>query len=301
MKRLFTTVLLSTTCLLSATTLSANNDNTFAPDTTIRVKDKVITMHEHGNKFNVSVKRINDKGDTIKARQIFRGSYDLNRNEEQRIIGDRIRIPLFSDHRKDNRAYKDYRRDVGGLGIGFGKYLFDSDLKHLNSSGSYRFTLDLISWRMYKRSHSFHFGTSFDFNKIHFYDDFTLRRNAEGITGEVAPDAGQEFGKNRLSATYFNVYGRFTWRPIPQARQFFLYGYAAGKLRTASSYKAWERKEGLTNFDGYRNLNNLIPEIGGGIGYGTFGLQILHTPKSLFHSGKGPDLRLTTISATFGI
>ena len=300
MKRLITTVLFSTTCLLSATALSANNDNTFAPDTTIRVKDKILTIHERGNKFNVSVRQINAKGDTVKARQTFRGSYDLNRSEEQSFIGDRIRIPFFSrsegGHRKSNR----YKIDAEGLGFGYGKYNFHGDLERLNSSGSYRFTLGLISWRLSKRSHSFHFGTSFDFNKIHFYDDFTLRRNAEGITKEVAPEAGREFGKNRLSATYFNVYGRFTWRPIPQARSFFLYGYAAGKIRTASSYKAWDRKEGRTNFDGDRNLSNFIPEVGGGLGYGSFGVQVLHTPQSLFLSGKGPDLRLTTIGVTFG-
>lgn len=301
MKRLITKVLLSTACLLGTTTLSATNNHIFSPDTSIRVKDKVIILQERDKKLNVYVEQVGPDGNVFRARQIFRGVYDLKRSEEQSFVGDKIRLPLFSRYSHNNNDFRGYKRDVGGLGIGFSKYLFDGDLKHLNSSGSYRFTLDLISWRLYRRSHSFHFGTSFDFNKIHFYDDFTLRRDAEGVTREVAPDAGQEFGKNRLSATYFNVYGRFTWRPIPQARNFFLYGYVAGKIRTASSYKAWERKDGRINFDGDRNLNNFIPEIGGGIGYGAFGVQVLHTPKSLFHSGKGPDLRLTTIGVTFGI
>lgn len=300
MKRLVTIALASAACLFSTTALFAHNENTMAQDTTIRVKDKLITMHERGNRFNVSVRRINANGDTIKARQVFRGTYDLNRSEEQSFLNERIRIPFFSrsegGHRKNNR----YKRDVEALGFGYGKYNFHGDLDRLNSSGSYRFTLGLLSWRLSKRSHSFRLGTSFDFNKIHFYDDFTLRRDADGITKEVAPEAGREFGKNRLSATYFNIYGRFTWRPIPQARSFFLYGYAAGKIRIASSYKAWDRKDGRTNFDGDRNLSNFIPEIGGGIGYGSFGVQVLHTPQSLFLSGKGPDLRLTTIGVTFG-
>lgn len=298
MKRLVTMALASMACLLSVTTLFAHNN--MAQDTTIRVKDKLITIHDGGHRFNVSVRRINPNGDTVKVRQIFRGSYDLHRSEEQRFLNDRIRIPFFSRSEGGNRKNNRYKRDTELLGFGYSKYNFHGDLDHLNPSGSYRLTLGILSWRLSKRSHSFRLGTSFDFNKIHFYDDFTLRRNADGITKEVAPEAGREFGKNRLSVTYFNVYGSFTWRPIPQARSFFVYGYAAGKIRTASSYKAWDRKDGLTRLDGDRNLSNFIPEFGGGIGYSNFALQVLHTPQSLFTSGKGPDLRLTTIGVTFG-
>lgn len=299
MKRLVTLALVSAASWMSATTLKAEISTCFAPDTTIRVKDKLITTHERGNRFDVTVRRISPSGDTIRARQVFRGQYDLRRREVQYDLGDKIRIPIIKPKRDNNgKNGNAYRLDSEMLGFGWSKYVFGGETARLNSLGSYRFTLGLVAWNLYNRNTSFTLGTSFDFNKIHFYDNYTLRRNAEEVTQLVAPEEGRDFGKNRLSATYFNVYGRFTVRPFSHlARKFYLYGYTGCKVRTASSYKAWENKD-VQRFDGDRNLSNVLLEVGGGLGYDWFGLQVLHTPQSIFTAGKGPDLRLTTIGVT---
>ncbi|MDO4770602.1 hypothetical protein [Porphyromonas sp.] len=298
MKRFLTAGLLIAS-LFAPAALSANEASVCAPDTTVRVKDKLITLHEKGQRFNVTVRRINAEGDTINARQIFRGTYDLGRREEQTFSFDKIRIPFVTRERKGKNK-KSYRVDISGLGFGFSRFQFSGNLDHLNTTGSHRFMLGLFAINYKQKAMTFTLGTSFDFNKIHLLDDYTLRRDATGKTVETAPLAGEAFGKDRLSATYFNMYGRFTLRPIPGLSNFYIYGYAAGKILTASSMKAWSRTTGRENFDGNKNLRNFLPEVGGGIGYGWLGLQILYTPQSLFLSDKGPDLRMTTIGVTLG-
>lgn len=307
MKRKNFLIALTTVSILSSSSLFALTSPEMKADTTLRVGDKIITVRDKGNRMDITVKRVSPSGDTINATPYFKGSYGFGKKEEQTYLTDRVRIPFIPERKERNfMTYgtkgkeKKVSRDISALGVGFSKFNFSDAPEHVDLSGSYRFMIEVLSANIRTKSMTFTLGTTFDFNKIKLLDRYTLQRNADGVTVMTPPNDATNFKKNRLSATYLNLYGKISWNPIAEARRFFIYGYAGIKLKTASSMKAWKSEGGKLLFNGDSNLRGALPEIGGGIGYGKLGLQVLHTPQSLFVDGKGPDLKITTIGITYG-
>lgn len=282
---------LSVAAWLGSTALCSAENVMAQADTTLRVDNKLITLNEKNNRLDVTVHRISRSGDTTQTKRIFRGIYDTNRTEEQTVL-DQINIPFIRKRTNYSRRYP--HLDIDALGFGFSGFHLSGQTDHFNISNSSRFTLSVLNANLRYRYVSFRLGTSFDFNKIKIMDGYTLRRNTDDVSVMVPPLNGENFKKNRLAVTYFNMYSEIKVNPFSQFRGFYIKGYAGLKLKTASSVKAWRSDGGRTSYNGDNGLRTAVPEIGAGIGYRSVGLMITHTPTSIYLPGKGPDLKLTS-------
>lgn len=286
----------SFTTLAATLSLTAATHQPIAPDTTIVVGRTTIQVKELRDETIVQIERTNQNGDTIRARS--RVSEKQGR-EHSVILPRRIRIPFV--YNTPTAKKKSINYDSSMLSFGYGKMLFDGASDKIDHVGSYRWTLEVISANVYTKYVDFRMGTAFDFNKIKLLDDYTYQRNEQGVTTLFAPQEGANYKKDRLSATYLNLFAQVRFKPISQVRKIWISGYAGIKLNTASSMKVWHRNGGKDSFDGNKNLKGYLPEIGAGIGYGPLGVHFRHIPTSIFAKDKGPALMISTITFSYGL
>lgn len=295
-------ILLGFVALLAAGSTMASVAPSAQPkaDTVIRMNNKIVIIKDDTNKqMDVEVQVVDRHGKRQKARRVFKGVYDTNHREEQFFSS--IRIPFVPTGKKAKKN-NGWTTDTGFLGFGVSALMLDGpDTKHINNSGSRRFMLPLLSVNRSNYLWGYSFRTSFDFNNIRLLDSYTFRRDAEGQTHLVAPEVGQQFGKNNLHITYFNVEGRMHIKPISGLRSLSMFALSRVKIKTASSMKSWPTNGAMMRFDGNQTLSPIVWEVGAGVGYGSLSLIGTYTLTPIFQHGLGPELRMVTIGLGFGL
>lgn len=285
------TSVITTLCLAISLNSFATSFNTEKGDTTIVVKDKIIEVKEDGSKYTVILKKTVN-GDTLNCKKIFEGNYDTDKKEEKHYLSSSVRLPFFCIKGKKT---KEWSTETSFLSFGFNRlYISGDGSDHINIGKSNRFSLGLFSASIKKRNLAFTLGTSLDYNRIYFADNYFLNKDKEGNTVSMRHD-GQELNKSKLNIVYFNTFGRVNYKPFQQFREFHVYGFAGVKIRTSSYMKIWPKEGSRESFDADTNLSPAVLELGAGIGYSFINLEATYSPTSIFKSGKGPEMCMGTI------
>lgn len=292
-------ILLGLAGILFAQTAIAGNAAQGAPDTTVRIEDKVLVINETEDDIDIMLYRYNPDGTRGRSEQVFKGVYLKGRSIEQRFRNTIFDVPL--NLTRSNKCSGDKRiRSIGSgsFKLGFVN-LTGSAGEHINASSSLRYTLGLMSVS-YRLNDWLVIAPNLDieFNSIHLKNNYSFQ-DVEGLTQVLPAAEGVTYDNSRLHITYMNVAVPFMMKKCRSS--FSLYAAPVLKFKTASSSKVWlpdnksHQKHGRD-----LNLNPIVLEARVGINYSAFNLYGSYTLTPLFRSGKGPDTRMFAIGFGFG-